>query len=444
MDERVERILGKLAEVRAHKPRTLGAERHFFRLAAPLTETRVRKLEQTWGPLPEAYRVFVVQAGASGAGPYYGLLPPKRWAEAGDGSLAIVDQGDDFYAVLGKDGRVRYVAPDGSPPLLPENEDFLAWYERWLDELSWGYEHTWFGRPMPGSVPQLVAALAGPRRGDALWALVQAPALPEEARALLTTCIADPDPNVSGGAFALVRKHKLAQHYQPELRRALQSADPEVRRWAVGALEPPDPALLRPLLADPSYPVVLLAIHGLRGDLTDDEIVALLASTDAGIRRSGIEAARKRSSPTTFDALVAHVSADPGDPALFAMLLAVERGVVDEPRRALAYRLSVDHVAAARGPREPSAGAYGLRLFAPDEPRAFELLLELSRHPEPFYRYNAASNLGVLGDPRALPALRAMLDDAAIPRTPAVARTWSVGEEARRAIARIEGTAPTS
>ena len=80
LDPRVARILDKLARVRARGVATFGAEAHGFVLAPPLAEAEVRALEAAHGiALPEDYRTFLLQAGASGAGPYYGLLPPARW-----------------------------------------------------------------------------------------------------------------------------------------------------------------------------------------------------------------------------------------------------------------------------------------------------------------------------------------------------------------------------
>jgi hypothetical protein len=52
-----------------------GASAHGFRLAPALSEREVEGIEEQFGaPLPEPYRSFLVEVGAGGAGPGYGLL----------------------------------------------------------------------------------------------------------------------------------------------------------------------------------------------------------------------------------------------------------------------------------------------------------------------------------------------------------------------------------
>lgn len=51
-----------------------GAIGHHFRLAAPLSEPQVGEVEEQWGiSLPADYRGFLLEVGAGGAGPGYGL-----------------------------------------------------------------------------------------------------------------------------------------------------------------------------------------------------------------------------------------------------------------------------------------------------------------------------------------------------------------------------------
>jgi hypothetical protein len=50
--------------------RVFGAATHDYRLAPPLSEAELAALERRVGPLPAAYRRFVQELGAHGAGPY--------------------------------------------------------------------------------------------------------------------------------------------------------------------------------------------------------------------------------------------------------------------------------------------------------------------------------------------------------------------------------------
>ncbi|MFJ4829754.1 SMI1/KNR4 family protein [Streptomyces sp. NPDC088747] len=68
-----------------------GAQGHPFRLADPLSESDVSAAEAQWGiSLPDDYRSFMLDVGAGGAGPGYGLSTLSRsaagwlWTEVND------------------------------------------------------------------------------------------------------------------------------------------------------------------------------------------------------------------------------------------------------------------------------------------------------------------------------------------------------------------------
>ncbi|WP_326835921.1 SMI1/KNR4 family protein [Amycolatopsis rhabdoformis] len=69
-------------ELVARSPRAefvFGADKHGFRLARPLRERDVTAIEEQFGArLPAAYRSFLLEVGACGAGPGYGLLGFRR------------------------------------------------------------------------------------------------------------------------------------------------------------------------------------------------------------------------------------------------------------------------------------------------------------------------------------------------------------------------------
>ncbi|WP_128433817.1 SMI1/KNR4 family protein [Streptomyces cyaneus] len=71
-----------------------GGTGHHFRLADPLSEASVVEAEAQWGvSLPAAYRAFLLEVGAGGAGPFYGLTTLSRtdagwlWSDPGGGTV---------------------------------------------------------------------------------------------------------------------------------------------------------------------------------------------------------------------------------------------------------------------------------------------------------------------------------------------------------------------
>jgi hypothetical protein len=116
-----------------------------------------------------------------------------------DGAITLVDQGCTFYSLLIVNGPHRGAVVNidfdfFGPPYFTRDPDFLSWYERWLDELLWGWEGSWFGFGLPGQEPGLAAALLTPShadRSDALRTLARIPTLPRtrsrpSARAWMT------------------------------------------------------------------------------------------------------------------------------------------------------------------------------------------------------------------------------------------------------------------
>ncbi|MDO7907753.1 SMI1/KNR4 family protein [Paenibacillus sp. JX-17] len=79
--KQIDRILRKLKQLAALDPALdlFGADQHRYRLAPPWNEDQVRGFEKAWSvTLPENYKAFIMQAGAGGAGPYYGLAEPEE------------------------------------------------------------------------------------------------------------------------------------------------------------------------------------------------------------------------------------------------------------------------------------------------------------------------------------------------------------------------------
>lgn len=163
-----------------------GAHTHGYRLGAALSEAEVAAREAKLGvPLPADYRAFLLQVGAHGAGPYYGLssfedqdawraahvaagtpadptsrfprtrdtFPPSDAWLSLDGLVLLADQGCGHQSLLVVTGEARGEVWTGSDfgngdlgpgdlghgRLVPEARDFGSWYGAWLDRalFSW-------------------------------------------------------------------------------------------------------------------------------------------------------------------------------------------------------------------------------------------------------------------------------------------------------------------
>lgn len=200
-----------------------GADSHRYVVQPPASAEAIRNFEERYSTtLPDAYKAFLLHIGNGGvgyagsaAGPFYGIYPldltgddlpvddPKRalvspcvvspamsqqaWdaviAELGldsdipdeaydsavctllGGLLPIGSQGCSYIHCLVLNGpfagRVVNVDLDyGQPPCFAYEPDFLAWYERWLDEVISGdlrKSAAWFGYVKGGPEAQLLA-----------------------------------------------------------------------------------------------------------------------------------------------------------------------------------------------------------------------------------------------------------------------------------------------
>ncbi|SEF21725.1 HEAT repeat-containing protein [Amycolatopsis pretoriensis] len=317
-----------------------GAGHHRFRLNPALPADEIATFEAEHDiRLPESYRTFLLEVGDGGAGPGYGLLrladayaevsdsfrghlrtpspfSPGQWYEndwwdgfwgPGDepdpvqGTLAVVHHGCTGYThlVVSGPGRGRLVRLDlnGVPaPYVLEDEDFLAWYHRWLDELLAGCSVTEFGYKIPGDESTLLAVLSGDpdprRRAKAAHSVAYLPSTGRETAVAFAAAAADPDGRVRAAALAAARAAKVA--VAPAARVALTDHEPTVRAEAIGvlaALGTPDLAdRARELLADPDREVLWQTMRALTasGKLLGADLAPLLTRPDPNTRTSAV------------------------------------------------------------------------------------------------------------------------------------------------------------
>lgn len=342
MDGLADRILTKLAEARATGVLTaFGADRHHYVLRPPLEESVVVAFEERHEVvLPAAYRFFLTEIGDGGAGPGLGIIrldelcrygcrpghlrrpspylagprfrddweqrhedAPGQDAIGLPGTVPVAYHGcslESRLIVTGTErGRVLNLDPEGpAGPYLVEDENFLAWYERWLDEAVAGYDVGWFGERLPLSEPELIAVLADDpspqRRERAADSLTRLPVLTDTARAALVRAAeADNHPGVRAAAFGL-----LCLPFPEDLARHAR------------AVTPPD---LRTL--------------GLLCELTLDDVLPELAHTDLERRRHAAyalawERVSSAATPQAITDVTLRMLADP-DPIIRAHGVAI-------------------------------------------------------------------------------------------------------------------------
>jgi hypothetical protein len=341
----VARILDKLERVRLGGIHAFGSEKHQYLLNPPVSEELVGEFEAREAVrLPSGYREFLLQAGNGGAGPYYGLLKLDDWRAASqdeapgslarscalrpeisagqrgdtssgdlsgdnlDGTLTIVDQGCTFYVLLivtGEyRGRVVYVDLQGSHlPYFVHDPDFLSWYERWLDELLWGYDDFWYGLGLPGREEQLADVLCDRHDSpdfvcEAMTTLGRIPRLQSRTLAILRSLLRHSGYAVRGQAAFLLGKN-LAVGAVDDVKGLLMDESDQVRKRALEALarfpgvewEP----MARAALNTETPELALKAMFLLKnaGFLHSEDVKILAASRNPEIHRYGEWAARE-------------------------------------------------------------------------------------------------------------------------------------------------------
>ncbi|GIG70540.1 SMI1/KNR4 family protein [Phytomonospora endophytica] len=223
--------------------RSHGEVGHRFQLLSPVPESEVADFEERHGVrLPEGYRRFLIEVAGGGTGPGYGLTTltandhpstdyamdsivfdgnpdPAGWLESLNddtdpwvGTIEIAHHGCSDYTHLvltGKEhGRVFIENLDAADYYFTGN-DFLSWYETWLDQTSGDTGHS-SRTAHSGDEAALITVITSERRHArrfrAAWTLAMRPGMtPTGLTALMSVADDAPDPAVKALAVALVR-----------------------------------------------------------------------------------------------------------------------------------------------------------------------------------------------------------------------------------------------
>lgn len=173
-------LLGKLAALRAaDAERTVfGAASHDYQLSPRLSAAELAAVEAQFGvTLPEDYRRFLLEVGAGGAGPAYGVFPLVQtagtWGWEGDGGRLTGDLRTPFphTAAWNLDGHPMWNdKPDEDDE---DDEDFDARYEQWNTVLyEVYYDPRWTAGAIclhhEGCALRAWLVVTGPERGH-MW-----------------------------------------------------------------------------------------------------------------------------------------------------------------------------------------------------------------------------------------------------------------------------------
>lgn len=134
------------------------------------------------------------------------------------GLLPISTQGCAYYTALILNGmhrgRVIYVDIDNfNPPLLVYENNFLDWYERWLDESIAGYNIGWFGRVIGGNEYEVWELYQTTKdktlKMKYLWGLSKLPILQEQTINYLQQECLHTDGELADNAKEFLRLYEL-------------------------------------------------------------------------------------------------------------------------------------------------------------------------------------------------------------------------------------------
>lgn len=273
--DQLDRIKQKLIEAQKvdKSLSVFGADKHKYILHNPITEEEISAFESKFNVnIPDAYRQFITKIGNggtsyqnSGTGPYYGVykfgeqidailtepntylslpcpifpnITDEEWnkmTRKGEelidneymqinnfvfqGLLPIGTQGCSYETVLviGGDYKGRIIYVDISmvqKPKFAYEDNFLDWYERWLDEVIAGYlfdTPSWFGYSIGGNDIELIEKINNTSDENLkityINGLFKMPKIEEATIVFLEKEINSPNSTISYLALKLLTKH---------------------------------------------------------------------------------------------------------------------------------------------------------------------------------------------------------------------------------------------
>ncbi|WP_132880903.1 HEAT repeat domain-containing protein [Tamaricihabitans halophyticus] len=218
------------------------------------------------------------------------------------GTIAVAHHGCDSYTVLivtgTARGRLAMLDFTGVPgPYVLEDDDFLSWYERWLDELAAGYRIGLAEGKIPGDQQRLVDILVtdanAARRARAARSMLAFDDLRPATVAALANVAVDPAPEVRAEAMRVAAARVLTA-LVPVTRDLFNDPNATVRLAAFDALsafgQVDLPALARRLLDDSSAEARTRAIRWLSDadELSGQDLAPLCMDPDVRMRRTAV------------------------------------------------------------------------------------------------------------------------------------------------------------
>lgn len=340
-EAQINRIRQKLDEVHSRNlGNEFGINHHHNKLNPPLSEEVILDFEQTHKiRLPECYRAFLRYLGNGGAGPIYGIYPLEKWHydiedfcydEDGDepsipddylslpcplypyipesqtwqeefggitksfqGTLSLGTRGCSDVTLLivsGKyTGKVVYanVEHESVIPYLSPEPDFLAWYERWLDQLLQGYDMHLFGYGPCGGEDVYFRILDDPNehpeyRAEAALAFYNLPKLSSTAQERLVSYLKHPLVGVRSGILWSIKKHRLSQHSEA-CAELLNDPEENIQVQAIRTIMELEPLRWKPTILDrfwkhPHPETQFSTFFSLQQHLTKSEALELLTT----------------------------------------------------------------------------------------------------------------------------------------------------------------------
>jgi HEAT repeat protein len=308
-------------------------------------------------------------------------------------------------------GRVVYAHYGEAPPYFVPDQDFLSWYDRWLDELLRGYKIDSFGYGPAGGEENFIRVLDDPRASDdlkaeAAVAFCRLPRLSDAVASRIPAYCSHPAAGVRSGACATIRAFKIC-HAVEEAARLLGDPSPWVRRQAVWTVMEIDPhrwtdAVLRQLREDPDREVATSAFFKLKGAgaLPKPELLRIIEQSPLGHLR--YHAAYAVSWAADDLSLLIRMLTDSNTQVRFYATLGLRQLKARDALPQVLDLLAREKDALVIGSILKMIGEFG-------DPSTVPTLLGWTEAPDDFHRLDAIEALAKIGDERAVSVAQAML-----------------------------------